>query len=253
LFIGHGSPMNAIEDHAWTRAQIELGRTLPKPRAVLCISAHWYLDGTWITATDPQKTIHDFGGFPDELYRIEYPARGDAGLAGEIAALLESYSARPSQDWGLDHGAWSVLLRLFPQADVPVLQLGMDRRLPAKAHLQIGRALRPLRERGVLILGSGNITHNLPDAFAQMRAGTRERRPWADAFDTDIARALERHDHEFLCRALDDEQGRRAHPSPDHYLPLLYAVGAADANDPVRFPVTGFDLGSISMRSVRYG
>lgn len=250
LFMGHGSPMNAIESTRYSQAWQELGRRLPKPRAILCISAHWYVRGTYVTGNAAPETIHDFGGFPRALFEVQYPARGDGDLAARIVKLLDQVPADSSQDWGLDHGSWSVLVHLRPGADVPVLQLSIDRRRPPSSHLAIGRALAPLRGEGILILGSGNVTHNLAHA---LRGGGLERPDWATSFDHDIAQALQQHDDAFLLRALESEHGRMAHPSPDHYFPLLYAAGAAQPTDAITFPVEGFDLGSLSMRSVQFG
>jgi 4,5-DOPA dioxygenase extradiol len=253
LFVGHGSPMNAIEDNAWSRGFRDLARLLPRPGAILAISAHWYVAGTFATANERPETIHDFGGFPDELHRIQYPAPGSPDLARRAVALVGEERASIRTDWGLDHGTWSVLLHLHPAADVPVVQLSIDARLPPAEHLAIGRALAPLRDEGVLVLGSGNVTHNLGHAFAAWRRGDRTTPEWARTFDDGIARAVAGHDPEHLTRALDGEAGRLAHPTPDHYLPLLYAVGASDPGDRVRFPITGFDMGSLSMRSVIFG
>lgn len=249
VFVGHGSPMNAIEDNAWSRAWRALGTALPQPRAILCVSAHWYVPGTWVTGNVAPRTIHDFGGFPKALFEVRYPAKGDVALAGRITSLLASHEARTRDDWGLDHGAWSVLARVRPAADVPVLQLSVHRGLAPEAHLALGRALAPLRDEGVLILASGNVTHNLPHALS----GDGQLPAWASGFDADVAKALEQRDAKFLGGALATDHGRDAHPTPDHYLPLLYAAGAASPSDPISFPATGFDLGSISMRSIRYG
>ena len=253
LFVSHGSPMIAIEDSRFARGLDALGRDLPRPRAILSVSAHWYVAGTQTTAAAHPGTIHDFGGFPEPLYRIEYPAPGDPALARRAAGLLAAQGATPTEDWGLDHGTWTALLHLFPEADVPVVQLSIDGRLAPAAHLAMGRALAPLRDEGVLIMGSGGMTHNLRHAFNAMRTGDATTPAWATAFDAEVTRAVERHDEPALCRALEGEAGRLAHPTPDHYLPLLYAAGAAAPGDAIAFPVTGFDLGSLSMRSVRWG
>jgi len=252
LFVGHGNPMNAIEDNAWSRAFRDLGRTLPRPRAILAVSAHWYVEGTFATSDDRPQTIHDFGGFPEALYRVQYPAPGDPGLARRAVALLGE-RASPSAEWGIDHGTWSVLVHLRPAADVPVVQLSIDARLPPAEHLAIGHALAPLRDEGVLLLGSGNVVHNLRHAFGAWRRGETSTPPWARSFDAEVAGALARHDGDALVRLLDSEEGRLAAPTPDHYLPLLYAAGASDRGDPVRFPIEGFDMSSLSMRSVVYG
>lgn len=250
LFLGHGSPMNAIEDNAWSRAFKRVGQTLPRPRAVLCISAHWYGAGTRVTNNERPKTIHDFGGFPDALHQVQYPAPGDVALAERVTKLWPA--ARLNADWGLDHGAWSVLCHLRPGADCPVVQLSIDAGLPGAQHLEIGRALAPLRDEGVLILGSGNIVHNLRDAFGRMRRGDATTPDWASGFDADAERALTQHDAGYLATAHESARGRSAHPTPEHYLPLLYVAGAAAPADRVSFPIGGFDAGSLSMRAVRY-
>lgn len=211
LFIGHGSPMNAIEDNAWSR------------------------------------------GFDTLANEVQYPARGSADLAGRVAELLASRRAKLSQEWGLDHGTWSVLRHIRPTADVPVVQLSIDRRLSPADHLAIGGALAPLREQGVLIMASGNVTHNLGHAIRSRQSGETAQPAWATQFDREIETALVQHDFERLTKSLATDHGRLSHPSPDHYLPLLYAAGAANDNDAVSFPVSGWDLGSLSMRSVRFG
>jgi 4,5-DOPA dioxygenase extradiol len=253
LFVGHGNPMNAVEDNAWSRGFRTLAGLLPQPRAILCVSAHWYVPGTYVTGEERPETIHDFGGFPPELYAMRYPAPGDPALAQQVLRLVGEDRAALRTDWGLDHGTWSVLVHLRPAADVPVLQLSIDYRLGADAHLAIGRALAPLREEGVLLMASGNIVHNLRHAFTAMHRGETATPAWAERFDADVAAALEQHDGAFLARAALGDAARVAHPTPDHYLPLLYAAGAADAGDAVRFPVTGFDMASISMRAVLFG
>ncbi len=253
LFVGHGNPMNAIEDNAWSRGFGELARSLPRPRAILAISAHWYIEGTLTTANERPRTIHDFGGFPDELYRVQYPAPGDPDLARRVVRLVGERRASTSAEWGLDHGTWSVLVHLRPAADVPVVQLSIDARLPPTEHLAMGRALAPLRDEAVLVLGSGNVVHNLRHAFGAWRRGDTATPGWARSFDEEVARALSRHDGDALVRALESEEGRISAPTPDHYLPLLYAAGASAADDPVRFPIEGFDMASLSMRSVILG
>jgi 4,5-DOPA dioxygenase extradiol len=250
LFVGHGSPMNAIEDNTWSRGFKALGERLPQPRGILCVSAHWYGAGTRVTGNERPETIHDFGGFPDELQRVQYPAPGDVALARRVSTLLPGASV--SLDWGLDHGTWSVLCHLRPAADCPVVQLSIDAALSGEQHLALGKALSPLRDEGVLLLGSGNIVHNLRDAFGRMKRGDVQTPEWARGFDTDVERALLQHDGAYLARAHTDARGRDAHPTPEHYLPLLYVAGAARSTDGVSFPITGFELGSLSMRAVRY-
>ena len=251
-FVGHGSPMNAIEDNVWSRAFRDLASRLPRPSAVLAVSAHWYTRGTALTANERPPTIHDFGGFPEPLYQMRYPAKGDPELADRVVSLLGPGVASTSLDWGLDHGTWSVLLHVWPTADVPVVQLSIDSQVAAARHVEIGRALAPLRDEDVLILGSGNIVHNLGDAFGRMRSGDVATPAWAAEFDGAVVRGLEAHDTEALARLIESAEGRKAHPTPEHYLPLLYAAGAG-GDDPVSFPITGFDLGSLSMRAVIFG
>jgi 4,5-DOPA dioxygenase extradiol len=253
LFVGHGNPMNALEDGVWSRRFRDLGRSLPRPRAIVAVSAHWYVNGTFTTGNAQPETIHDFGGFPEDLYRIQYPAPGDPALARRVVELVGESRAAVSEDWGLDHGTWSVLVHLRPVADVPVVQLSVDARLAPAEHLAIGRALAPLRDEGVLVLGSGNAVHNLRHAFGAMQRGDTRTPDWARAFDLGIARALERHDTDHLVRALASDEGRLSHPTPEHYLPLLYAAGASTHDEPVRFAIEGFDMASLSMRAAVLG
>jgi len=252
VFVGHGSPMNAIEDNVWSRGFKELGSRLPRPSAILAVSAHWYIRGTAVTGNPGPETIHDFGGFPRSLFEMQYPAPGDPGLAGRVAERLSAYQAVIRFDWGLDHGTWSVLCHLRPDADCPVVQLSIDARAEASRHVEIGRALAPLRDEGVLILASGNIVHNLRDAFSRLRSGDLETPAWARDFDDQVVRALDQHDTDALAALIEGEGAAVAHPTPDHYLPLLYAAGAS-SNDDVTYPISGFDLGSLSMRSVLFG
>lgn len=252
LFVGHGSPMNAILDTPWGRGWRALGETL-RPTAIVSISAHWFIPGTFATGDVAPATIHDFGGFPRPLFEVQYPAKGQPTLAERVASLVRtSPPATTRTDWGLDHGTWSVLVHLRPGADVPVVQLSIDSRLSPAAHLELGRSLAPLRDEGVLVMGTGSITHNLGEAMAQLRRGDRSTHAWASRFDRDVAAALEDHDHRALLRFLDTDDGHKNHPTPEHWLPLLYAVGAA-GDDPVSWPTTGFDDGSLSMRSARFG
>ncbi len=252
LFVGHGSPMNAIEDNEWSRGFCGLASLVPAPLAILAVSAHWYVRGTFTTGDDEPRTVHDFGGFPAPLYEIRYPAPGSPALAHRVASLLGE-RASVSLEWGLDHGTWSVLRHLRPAADVPVVQLSLDAHLAPAAHLALGRTLAPLRDEGVLVMGNGNITHNLRDAFSRFHRGDRATPDWAARFDAQVARGLEERDDDFLVRAPETDTGRLSHPTLDHYLPLLYAAGATDAGDAVRFPISGFDLGSLSMRVVLFG
>jgi len=253
VFVGHGSPMNAVEDNTWSQGFRALAGLLPRPRVVLAISAHWYVSGTFLTGEAKPKTIHDFGGFPPELFAMQYPAPGDVELATRVVKLLGAQRASLRMDWGLDHGTWTVLHHLLPRADIPVVQLSIDQRMTPQEHLELGRQLTSLRDEGVLILGSGNVTHNLRAAMRSMQTGDVKTPAWASGFDSEVERAVQQHDGAFLARMLDTEQGHLAHPTPDHFLPLLYVVGAGQPADAVTFPISGFDLGSLSMRCVVLG
>ena len=253
VFVGHGSPMNAIEDNAWSRAFAALGRALPKPKAVLAISAHWCTRGSFVTADSMPKTIHDFGGFPQALYEVEYPAQGSPSLCARVRQLLQEREAKESREWGLDHGTWSVTKHMWPDASVPIVQLSIDERMSAAQMLEVGRALRDLRGEGVLVLASGNVTHNLRDAFSRMESGDLAVPAWAKGFDDAVVAALNQRDDERLCGMLATAEGKRAHPHPDHWWPLLHAAGAAMRDDERSYPIEGFDLGSLSMRAVLFG
>jgi len=254
VFVGHGSPMNAIEDNRWSRGFAALGERLPRPAAILAVSAHWYVDGSYLTGNDAPETIHDFGGFPRALYEVRYPAPGKADLAERVRSILGGERASLRYDWGLDHGSWSVLRQMYPDADLPVVQLSIDRRLEPIQHYELARTLGELRDSGVLILGSGNIVHNLHDAFTRQRQGDETTPDWARRFDDDVSRALEQHDTSRLLTLWPNtDDGRMSHPTADHWLPLIYTLGASDRDDAVDFPLEGFDWGSLSMRAVRFG
>lgn len=254
LFVGHGSPMNAIEDNRWSRGFAALRGEVPHPKAILAISAHWFVGGTYLTGTPDPRTIHDFSGFPRALYEVDYPAPGKVDLAQRVRGLLGEDRASLSTDWGLDHGAWSVLKMMYPAADVPVIQLSINHHLGVRAHYELGRSLAELRQDGFLILGSGNAVHNLRDAFQRLQTGSTETPNWAKRFDDKLAEVLVQRDTAALLSAWPDtEDGRLAHPTPDHWLPLIYAYAATDDGDQVRFPMEGFDLGSLSMRNIAFG
>jgi 4,5-DOPA dioxygenase extradiol len=252
LFVGHGNPMNAIVDNQYARAWAALGKRLIQPRAVLCISAHWYVPGTFATAMERPRTIHDFGGFPAELYALEYPAPGDPALAGRVAELLAPLATGADYSWGLDHGAWSILVHLFPDRNVPVVQLSIDETQPPSFHYELGRRLAPLRDEGVLLLGSGNVVHNL-EAYGWGRKIV-EPYPWAIRFERAARDFMLEGNHAPLVdyEALGDD-ARLSAPTPEHYLPLLYTLGAAHPGEPVEFPVEGVDGGSVSMLAVQIG
>ena len=252
LFVGHGNPMNALEDNPWTRAWARLGATLPRPRAILAISAHWYIPGTAVTAMPAPRTIHDFGGFPHELFEVRYPAPGATSLAARIRQLLAPLPVETDHSWGLDHGSWSVLRHLYPQADVPVVQLSIDETQQAAFHYGLGAQLRPLRDAGVLILGSGDVVHNL-HAYAWGRH-PQEPYDWVLRFETQVRDRLEAADHAPLIDyASFGRDAVLAVPTPEHYLPLLYVLGAAEPGEAVSFPVQGMDGGSVSMLAVQFG
>ncbi len=250
LFIGHGSPMHAIEESEFSRAWAATGESLPAPTAILVVSAHWMTRGvSLIHIGQRPRTIHDFGGFPRALHEAQYPAPGAPDAAAATLELLRDHHAEPDMEWGLDHGAWCVLLRMFPKADVPVYQLSLDLSRPLKDHLKLAADLRALRDRGVLIVGSGNAVHNLP----AMRQGA-DAFDWAVDFDTKVADAIEARDYASLAELNPrDPAMRYAHPTIEHYLPLIYTLGAADEKDRPTTFTKGFDLGSISMRSVMFG
>ncbi|HBO12360.1 MAG TPA: 4,5-DOPA dioxygenase extradiol [Halieaceae bacterium] len=254
IFAGHGSPMNALEENRWSRGFAALTQSVPSPRAIIAISAHWFVDGTWVMANEQPRTIHDFGGFPQALYEIHYPASGHADLAQRVLQMLGPGSAGSSMDWGLDHGTWSVLRWMYPKADIPVIQLSIDRRLSPRRHFEIGRTLAPLREEGVLILASGNVVHNLRDASSRMRTGDLSTPDWARRFDNAVVATLEQRDYAaLLSLASETDDGLRAHPTPDHWLPLLYVAGASNPSDRISHSSDGFDLGSLSMRNILFG
>ncbi len=252
VFFGHGNPMNALADNAYSRGWAAIGRAIPRPRAVLSVSAHWYVRGTFVTAMPAPPTIHDFGGFPEELYRIAYPAPGDPLLAERVRKLLAPLSVGPDVDWGLDHGTWTVLRHVIPRADIPVVQLSIDKRQPAEYHYEVGRRLAPLRDEGVLIAGSGNLVHNL-HAYAWGRHGAAPF-DWAVRFEGKVRELLAAGDDGPLiaCETLGRDAALSV-PTPDHYLPLLYVIATRRDRDPIRFPVEGVDGGSVSMLAVRIG
>jgi 4,5-DOPA dioxygenase extradiol len=247
VFIGHGSPMNTLDDNVWTRAWRAFGERTPRPRAVLCVSAHWYIRGTAVTAMPRPRTIHDFGGFPQALFDVQYPAPGDPVLAAEVAELLAPLDVPADTSWGLDHGTWSILAHMFPSADVPVVQLAIDGTRPERYHLEVGRLLSPLRDAGVLVMGSGNIVHNL----GRIDFGATEPFDWTVRFDGHVQRAIEHRD-DALVAYREHPDGLLAAPTPEHYLPLLYVAGARHDDDELTVMTDGYDAGSLSMRSVAY-
>ena len=250
IFVGHGNPMNIIRRNRWTEGWAALGASLPRPRAILSVSAHWFLPASMVTAMPHPRTIHDFGGFPEKLYEMRYPAPGDPALAARVLDLLAPIPVELDERWGLDHGTWSVLHHLFPEADIPVVQFSIDLTKPPSFHYKLGKLLAPLRREGVLLMGSGNIVHNLqtydwdrPDAGAF---------DWASRFEEKVRGLLQAGKDMALVDygGLGPEAGL-AVPTPDHYLPLLYVLGSRGEGDTIDFPVEGFDGGSISMLAVQ--
>jgi len=252
IFFGHGNPMNALQQNEYTKTWAQIGQSIPRPRAIVCISAHWYVPFTAVTAMTAPRTIHDFGGFPRELYRVQYPAPGDPQLANNIQKLLAPTTVALDQEWGLDHGTWSVLCHVFPQADIPVVQLSIDETQPPAFHFELGKRLAALRDEEILIIGSGNLVHNLHAyAWGQHSAQAYD---WAVRFEAEALQMIT--DRNFVPLLDYESLGRDAIlsvPTPDHYLPLLYVIALARPNENISFPVTGFDGGSVSMLAVRIG
>ncbi|HEY6871745.1 MAG TPA: 4,5-DOPA dioxygenase extradiol [Geobacteraceae bacterium] len=252
LFVGHGNPMNAVEETSFAAAWRETAARLPRPAAILCISAHWETEGTFVTAMALPRTIHDFYGFPDTLYRVQYPAPGSPELATRVRELVRSTAVRPDEgySWGLDHGAWSVLRRMYPGADIPVVQLSLDRTQHPRFHYDLAAELFPLRREGVLVVGSGNLVHNL-----RLLEWDAERPyPWAAEFDRLATELIlpGAHDRLVAYPALG-ETARLAIPTNEHYLPLLYALALQQSGENVTFFAEGMVYGSVSMRSLRIG
>ena len=252
IFFGHGNPMNAIASNAYTEAWRRVGQETPRPRAILSISAHWYVPRTGVTIATAPRTIYDFGGFPPELYQIQYRAPGDPALARRVQKLLSPLDVALDSSWGLDHGTWSVLRHVYPEADIPVVQLSIDETKPASFHFEVGKKLAPLRDEGVLIVGSGNLVHNL-HAYAW---GRHPRGPydWAVRFEKAAREMMLAGDLEPLVN--HESLGADAAlsiPTPDHYLPLLYVLATGQQGERIRFPVEGVDGGSVSMLAVQVG
>ena len=242
--------MNAVSNNSYTKAWRRIGETNPKPKAILSISAHWFVPGTAVTVSTAPRTIHDFGGFPRELYQVRYPAPGSPELARRVQDLLKPLPVVLDNSWGLDHGTWSVLRHVYPQADVPVVQLSIDETQSAAFHFEVGKRIGPLRDEGVLIAGSGNLVHNL-HTYA-WGGHTTEPYEWAVRFETDARNRMLAGEFKPLINY--EELGRDALlsiPTPDHYLPLLYVLGTKQQEETISFPVEGVDGGSISMLAVQ--
>ena len=255
IFVGHGSPMNAISDNAFTRRLGAWGAELPRPAAILSISAHWMTPGSTLVGIQPKpRTIHDFGGFPRQLHEMQYPAPGAPGIAAATAGLMAPLQVRGSEEWGLDHGTWTVLHHMFPKADVPVFQLSIDYDKPGSFHYGLGRRLSALRNRGVLVMGSGNIVHNLRATFRGAPEASTAMTAWAGGFDDAVRVALEgRDDRRLLEYERLHAEARMAVPTPDHYWPFLYALGAADPGEIPKTTYASFHSGTLSMRCLQFG
>ncbi len=252
IFFGHGNPMNAVTTNPYTQAWQRIGGQITRPKAILSISAHWFVAGTGITVSTSPRTIHDFGGFPRELYQVRYPAPGDPDLALRVLKMLSPLPVELDDSWGLDHGTWSVLTHVYPNADVPVVQLSIDERQPGAFHFEVGKKLAPLREEGILIVGSGNLVHNL-HAYAWGRH-MPDPYDWAVRFEAEAKQRMLAGEYKSLINY--ERLGPEAIlsvPTPDHYLPMLYVLGAWQQGERIQFPVEGVDGGSISMLAVQIG
>ncbi len=250
VFVGHGNPMNAIEDNAYARGWASLGRELPRPRMILSISAHWEAGGSLVSAQSDPRTIHDFYGFPEELYAVRYPCPGSPRLA-EMVIDLSRGEIVSDNSWGIDHGTWSVLRRMYPGADIPVVQLSLDYGKSPRRHFEMAKMLDPLRKEGVLVLGSGNLVHNLRRMKYAENAAPYD---WATEFDGTVAGLVQDGRYDRLVEYGDlGSAAMLSIPTNEHYLPLLYVLALAGKEEQVSFPVTGIDLGSVSMRTVRIG
>jgi 4,5-DOPA dioxygenase extradiol len=253
LFLGHGSPMNAIAENEFVSGFRNIALHLPRPNAILCISAHWETKGTLLTAMEHPRTIHDFGGFPKELFAVQYPAPGSPALAHTTQALIKSTNIGLDEQWGLDHGAWSVIKHLYPKADIPVIQMSLDRNLTAAAHYELGKELQALRNKGVLIIGSGNMVHNLR-MVAWSRMEESFAYDWAEEADQLMKAFILEHDHGSLINFR--KQGRAfdlAIPTPEHYLPLLYVLALQGTQEPIRFFNDKPVAGALTMTSIKIG
>jgi 4,5-DOPA dioxygenase extradiol len=252
IFFGHGSPMNALLDNGYTKAWARIGKQLPRPKAILSISAHWFVPGTGVTVSTAPRTIHDFGGFPRELYQVQYSAPGDPDLARRVQQLLAPLPVAMDTSWGLDHGTWSVLRHVYPEAEVPIVQLSIDESKPPALHFEIGTRLAGLRDEGILIVGSGNLVHNL-HAYAWGRH-VPEPFDWAVRFEREARQMMLASEFKPLLEY--EKLGKDALlsvPTPEHYLPLLYILATRQRGEPVSFPVEGVDGGSVSMLAVQVG
>jgi 4,5-DOPA dioxygenase extradiol len=253
LFVGHGSPMNGIEDNPFSQYWKKLATEIAKPKAILCVSAHWLTKGTIVTATEKPTTIHDFGGFPQELFAVEYPAPGNTELAKETAGMVTKTTVGLDTDWGMDHGTWTILRHMYPEADIPVLQLSIDYYQPAQYHYELAQQLQSLRKKGVLIIGSGNMVHNL-SMVAWDKLEESYGFDWALEINDVFKKKIMENDHSALINYNTLHQAwSKAIPTPDHYLPLIYTLGLKNEQDSVSFFNDQAMAGSLTMTSVRFG
>ena len=253
LFVGHGSPMNAIEENEFTLYWKKLAAEIEKPKAVLCISAHWLTRGTFVTAMNHPKTIHDFGGFPQALFDVNYPAPGNPELAEETAKLITSTSVGLDHEWGLDHGTWSIVKNMYPNAEIPVLQLSIDYSQPAQYHYDLAKQLGALRKKGVLIIGSGNMVHNL-GMVAWDKLNESFGFDWAIEMNSIFKKKIEENDHTALIQYEKlSSAAKLAVPTPDHYYPLIYTLGLKEEKDSISFFNDKPVAGSLTMTSVKFG
>ncbi len=251
VFFGHGSPMNTLEHNQYTETWRRLGESVPKPKAILSVSAHWYTRGTAVTAMESPRTIHDFGGFPQELFEVQYPAPGDPALAARVRELLAPVDVQLDKSWGLDHGTWSVLVHAFPHADVPVVQLSVDGTKPPRFHYELAKKLAPLRDEGTLIVGSGNVVHNL--GRIQWTEGAKPY-DWAMRFNDAVRGCLAARDHgPLIDYATLGEYASLSVPTPEHYLPQLYVIAQQSENETISLPIDGIEFGSIGMLTAVVG
>ncbi|HEY5124165.1 MAG TPA: 4,5-DOPA dioxygenase extradiol [Ignavibacteria bacterium] len=252
LFLGHGSPMNAIEDNEFSKGWKDIGKTLPKPNAILCISAHWETRGTFVTAMEKPKTIHDFGGFPKELFEVQYPAQGSPELAKEVKSIITKTEVGLDEKWGLDHGCWSVVKHLYPDADIPVIQMSLDYYQTAQYHYDLAKELSSLRKIGVLIIGSGNMVHNLGMVAWDKLNDSEYGYDWAIEANDKMKKYIMNGDHQSLIDYQSHGKSfNQAIPTPEHYLPLLYALALKEKNEKVSLFNDKVVVGSLSMTSLK--
>jgi 4,5-DOPA dioxygenase extradiol len=251
VFVGHGSPMNGVQDNEFTRALSAFAKSIARPKTILCVSAHWVTDGTFVTGSETPEQIYDFYGFPPELYSARYRPAGSVGLAKETVKLIGGTTARLNSEWGIDHGAWVVLKYMYPACDIPVVQLSLDAGMSPEEHFEMGKRLFDLRKEDVLILGSGNIVHNL--SMIDWAQFAKKITPWALEFDRDVTNALDAGNDDLLINYEANRNASHAVPTNEHYLPLLYALALRATGEKPSYFYEGFQHSSISMRCLAYG